>query len=111
MDTSGNFAAIIRQVLQEVALLTPATEALRPELVCDEMQGHYHLGEIGWEADQRIDTILIHVDIIDGKVWLQYNGTDLRVAEELVRAGIPRDHIVLGFQPPQMRKYTDYAVA
>ena len=68
MDTNGNFAAIIRQVLQEIADLTPVTDTLRPELVCDETQGHYHLGEIGWEANQRVDTILIHIDIIDGKV-------------------------------------------
>jgi hypothetical protein len=96
---------------QEIAALTPATETLRPELVCDENQGRYHPGEIGWDENRRIDTILIHIDILDGKVWLQYNGTDLRIAEELVPAGIPRDHIVLGFQPPQFRKYTDYAAA
>ncbi len=104
METSGNYAAIVRQVLQEIAALSPATETLRTELVCDETQGHYHLGEIGWEANQRIDAMLIHIDILEGKVWLQYNGTDLRVAEELVRAGIPRDHIVLGFQPPQVHR-------
>ena len=33
------------------------------------------------------------------------------VAEELVEAGIPRDHIVLAFRAPEIRKYTDYAVA
>ena len=111
MDADRKFAPIVRQVLQEIACLTPTTETLRPELVCDEAQGHFHVGEIGWEGNQRVDTILIHIDIIDGKVWLQYNGTDLRVAEELVRAGVPRDHIILGFQPPQTRKYTDYADA
>ncbi len=111
MDASRNYSAIIRQVLQDIASLTPTTETLRSELVSDESQGHYHLGEIGWEANQRIDTILIHIDIIDGNVWLQYNGTDLRVAEELVRAGIPRNHIILGFQPPQLRQFTDYATA
>jgi hypothetical protein len=29
----------------------------------------------------------------------------------LVEAGIPKDHIVLAFQSPGMRKYTDFAVA
>lgn len=111
MDTDRKYAAIVRQVLQDIASLTPTTETVRPEVVCDENLGHYHVGEVGWDANERIDTILVHIDIVDGKVWLQYNGTDLRVAEELVRAGVPRDHIILGFQPPQYRKYTDYAAA
>ena len=33
------------------------------------------------------------------------------VAEELVQAGIPKSHIVLGFRPPEVRKHTEYAVA
>jgi hypothetical protein len=29
----------------------------------------------------------------------------------MVKAGIPRNHIVLGFKPPHVRPDTDYAVA
>jgi hypothetical protein len=47
----------------------------------------------------------------DGKVWLQHNGTDLRIAQDLVRAGIPREHIVLGFHHPSRRPDTEFAAA
>ncbi len=109
MDRSEQYAAIVRRVLTEIAELSPSTETLRTELVFNENQGHYHLGEVGWDGDDRIDVMLLHIDIIEGRIWLQYNGTDLRVGEELVRAGIPRDQIVLGFQPPELRQYTDFA--
>jgi hypothetical protein len=33
------------------------------------------------------------------------------VAEELVLSGIPRDRIVLGFKPPDVRPFTDFATA
>jgi hypothetical protein len=51
------------------------------------------------------------LDIIDGKVWIQHDGTNRPVADELLAAGIPRDDIVLGFQPPDLRKFTDFAKA
>jgi hypothetical protein len=52
----------------------------------------------------------IHVDIKDGKVWIQHNMTDQPIAEELVALGIPQDQIVLGFHPPYVRPHTGFAV-
>jgi hypothetical protein len=34
----------------------------------------------------------------------------MRVAQELVERGVAKDDIVLGFQAPEMREYTDYGV-
>lgn len=53
---------------------------------------------------------VLHIDIRDGKVWIQYDGMEDSIAEELVEAGIPHEHIVLAFKPPEIRPYTDFAV-
>lgn len=45
------------------------------------------------------------------EVWVQYDGTNRPVAEELVREGIPRSAIVLGFHPPHVRALTGFAAA
>ena len=37
--------------------------------------------------------------------------TEEGVANSLVRAGVPKQEIVLGFQAPMMRKMTEFAVA
>ena len=37
--------------------------------------------------------------------------TEMRVAQELVDRGVKKEDIVLGFQAPEIREYTDYAVA
>ncbi|NEO83786.1 MAG: XisI protein [Spirulina sp. SIO3F2] len=47
----------------------------------------------------------------DGKIWVQQNTTELQIAQELVERGFAKDQIVLGFQYPALREYTDYAVA
>jgi hypothetical protein len=65
----------------------------------------------GWEKYYRVHGSVLHIDIRNGKVWIQHDGIEGGVAEELVEAGIPRDHIVLAFQPPSLRQYTEYAAA
>jgi hypothetical protein len=44
-------------------------------------------------------------------VWIPDDGTEDGIAEECVKAGIPRDQIVLAFKPPDIRAHTDFAVA
>jgi hypothetical protein len=66
---------------------------------------------VGWDQDKRVHGCLVHIDIIDGKVWIQRDGTEQGIATELVTAGIPKDAIVLAFHPPEIRPHTEYAVA
>jgi XisI protein len=53
---------------------------------------------------------ILHVDIRGEKIWIQYDGTDRPLAEELVRAGVPREAVVLAFYPPAVRPHTDFGV-
>jgi hypothetical protein len=55
--------------------------------------------------------MIVHIDTIDGKVWIQRDNTDFGIAKELVGAGIPQEQIVLGFHTPEVRPFTGYAVA
>ena len=52
---------------------------------------------------------IIHVDIRDGKIWIQRDFTEEGVASELVELGVPKTDIVLGFKPPYMRQFMDFA--
>ena len=67
--------------------------------------------DVGWQELTRIYRTIIHLDIKDGKIWLQQNLTELNPAEDLVAMGIAREDIVLGLHPPYKRPYTDYGVA
>jgi hypothetical protein len=53
----------------------------------------------------------MHLDIKDGKIWIQRNMTEMDIAAELVEKGVAREDIVLGLHPPYKRPYTGYGVA
>jgi hypothetical protein len=103
------FRSIIRDLITKYAKFVPATGDVQIESIFDEANDHYELMYAGWNGPYRVHGSVLHLDIRNGKVWIQYDGTEEGVAEELVKAGIPRDRIVLAFKPPEVRKFTDYA--
>ncbi len=110
MDTLATYRTIIKEVIRHYAQYTPSHGQVQVETVFDEANDHYELMHVGWSGHYRIHGSVLHIDIRDGKVWIQHDGTEDGIAEELVQAGIPRSDIVLGFKPPHVRPLTDYAV-
>lgn len=108
MDVN-DYRRIIRSVIQKYAAIKPSVGDIQVEVIFDESNDHYELMYAGWQKHYRVHGSVLHLDIRDGRVWIQHDGTEEGVAEELVAAGIPRDRIVLAFKPPEVRKYTDYA--
>ena len=111
MDKLNQYRGIIEQILTDVAKITPSKDRLEYKLIFDRERDSYGLVSIGWNNAARIHHFVIHLEIIGGKVWIQEDNTDLVIAEDLERAGIPKGDIVLGFHPPHVRPLTDYAAA
>ena len=63
---------------------------------------------IGWSNNIYTYGITFHFDIKDDKVWIQQNNTDIDIAEDLIKLGVSREDIVLGFYAPYHRPYTDF---
>ncbi|MBR8827132.1 MAG: XisI protein [Gomphosphaeria aponina SAG 52.96 = DSM 107014] len=102
---------IIENILSEYAQVPYAYGNIKTEIVFDRTNDRYLLVNVGWDLERRIHGCLIHIDIIEDKIWIQRDGTEEGIADELEKAGIPKDKIVLGFRPPEVRQYTGYAVA
>lgn len=111
MDTLETYRQIIQDVLQEYVQIQYAHGNIQNEAVFDPEADRYLVISVGWDKYKRIHGCLIHLDIIDGKVWIQRDGTEYGIARELEEAGIPKHHIVLGFHSLDVRPYTEYAVA
>jgi hypothetical protein len=111
VDRLENYRQIIRNVLSEYLKLQYANGEIQNEAVFDRENDRYMIVSVGWQGVKRVHGALVHIDIINDKVWIQRDGTEHGIARELVAAGIPKDHIVLGFHTADVRPHTEYAAA
>jgi hypothetical protein len=111
MDTLGSYRQIIRNVLKPYTQITYANINVRNLAAFDPDTDQYVILSEGWNQQRHHHGCLIHIEIRNGKVWVQRDGTEDGIATELVAAGIPETDIVLGFQEPSVRPHTGFAVA
>jgi len=110
MDKIAKYQQIIQQLLQEYAAISSQEPEIETQFIFDTERHHYQLVNVGWKNERRIYGCFLHLDIKGDKVWVQHNGTENEVGEDLVNLGIPQQDIVIGFHSPFKRQFTDYAV-
>ncbi len=111
MDRITQYRQIIQNVINDVLRITPSTEEVQYQALFDRAHDRYAMIAVGWELPARILDVVILLEIINGKIWLQADNTDLAIARDLERAGIGKNEIVLGIHPPHVRPHTEYAAA
>lgn len=112
MDRIKYYRQVIESVLQEYALLFNQQPAgVDVVAICDEKTDTYAIVNIGWDGDERMNTTSVLMRIVNGKIWMEEDRTMYGFVDELLAKGIDAEEIVLAFQPPKMRQYTQFAVA
>jgi hypothetical protein len=111
MDKLSLYRQLIQEALIERAKMRSPNDPIASKTIFDREGDHYQMVNLGWKNNStRVYGCAIHVDIIDGKIWIQQDGTEDAIAEQLVEQGIPQQDIVLGYQAPHMRKYTEFGI-
>jgi hypothetical protein len=112
MDKLENYRNMIEKILTEHAEIPYAYDNVKTQTVFDRVKDQYLLVDIGWNKKRyRVHGCLVHVEIINNKFWIQYDGTEDGIATDLEHEGVPKSDIVLAWHEPELRKYTEYAVA
>ncbi len=107
MDTE-QLSQIVIQVLEEEASHNDPNSGVEAKTVFDRANHRYQLLKHGWKGMKRYFYNVVFVDIKDDLIWIQDDNTEFGVANRLLEHGVSREQIVLGFQPPQYRKYTEF---
>lgn len=111
METVETYRTVIQQILSTYADIPYSQPGIQAQTVFDQHGDHYLILLIGREGAKRVHGCLVHLDIIQNKIWIQRDGTEEGIATELLQAGIPKEQIVLGFRSPALRKHTEFAIA
>jgi len=105
-----NYREIIKHLIDEYASYIPSHGKIEAEKIMDTERDHYEVIHIGWDGPRRVHGSVLHIDLKNDKIWIQYDGTSRPIANELIAKGIPKESIVLGFYPIEERKYTGFAL-
>ncbi len=110
MDKLENYRNKIEKILSEYAAIPFAYGNLESETIFDRTKDRYLLMTVGWKNGNRVHSCLVHIDIINDKIYIQRDGTEEGIATDLEPEGVPKSDIVLAFHAPELRKHTEYAV-
>ena len=93
---------------QKQTSMSRSYEEYEVQTVFDEKQDHYQLLYVGWRGNKRDFGCILHLDIKDGKIWIQHDGTEVGIANQLVEMGVPKQDIILAFHEPYIRQFTEF---
>ena len=113
MDTLAQYRQIIVETLNKYAELLNRSSSVKQQatVVSDQSSDHYLLTLLGWRGTHRIKGNIVHIRLADEKVWIEEDSLENGIATDLMKAGIPKEAIVLAFYHPDMRSLTEFAVA
>lgn len=105
-----SYRKLVQQLLEDYSNVDFNNPELETELIFDTQRDRYQVVHVGWSNKRRVYGCVLHLDIKDGKIWIQHDGTEGGIANELVAQGVPKQDIVLGFHSPFKRQFTEFAV-
>lgn len=106
-----DYGEVIEKIIQQHARAQSEKDLERVQIVFDRENHRYLLLYVGWQNEERIHGCPIHINIKDGKIWIEQDFTEEGLANQLVELGVPKTDIVLGFRSPHVRQFTEFAVA
>jgi XisI protein len=110
MDKVSNYRQIIQDILTAHSQIQPVYGEIEMQTLFDLVRDRYQVLRAGWLQKKRVYGVLIQIDLKGDTIWIQYDGTEVGVANELVERGIPKDDIVLAYHSPFIRQYDGFAV-
>jgi hypothetical protein len=71
----------------------------------------YLLAPEGWDNGRRVHAVITHLEIIDGKIWVQEDWIEHGIAAELEEAGVPKAPSCWAFSRLTSGRTPKYAAA
>lgn len=101
---------LIKSIVEKHSECDSDDREVETQIAFDGDRDRYLMFHVGWRGERRVFGCVIHIEIRQEKIWIQRDGTEVGIANQLIEAGVPKSDIVLGYRSPYMRKFTELAV-
>lgn len=103
MDKMTNYRQIIKEVISQYSCFVPSHGNIRLDTLFDETQDRYALMQVGWNKERRVRGNLIYITLQNGKVFIEYDGVEIGITQDLVNQGILEEDIVFAYLPQDIQ--------
>ena len=113
MDKLTRYRTLIKQAMSDRAELMRSQPLPGEEVVCvlNDETDNYLLLRLGWVRGRRLNSVTLHIRLLQGCVSIEQDWTDDFVTD-LIDSGVSRDDLVFAVTtPPEMHPHTEFAVA
>jgi hypothetical protein len=109
MDPRRDYADLIKAAISdwEAYIRRARHDGVEIQRLFDDASQNYALVYLGWDRDRRVQKSALHLRVKNGKIWIEVDDTDRGIANALLRAGVPRQDIVLAFHAPELRRLAE----
>lgn len=111
VEKLNRYRQIIERVLETHAKMPAVPETVEGIAVCDPIRDQYLLMDVGWAPYGRAHDVVVHLRLKDGKVWIEWDGIEYGIAQDLIEAGIPEEDIVMSFERDEPEALQELAAA
>jgi XisI protein len=102
---------VLEELVSKYASVKAANQELETIAIIDKTNNHFQIVSMGWDNHRFTFNPLLHFDIINEKIWVQVNWTDIELEDFFTEKGVEKNDIVIGFLPKYAREHSGFAVA
>lgn len=99
MDKLTKYREIVKNTILKYAQFKPSHGNIELHPVFDEIRDHYALMQVGWNKDKRVRGNILYLTIKNEKVYLEYDGIEQGISDDLINQGIDKSDLVIAFIP------------
>ncbi|VXD11608.1 XisI protein [Planktothrix serta PCC 8927] len=104
------YRKLIKSIFEKHSDSADDDQEVETQIAFDLERDRYLMFHLGWRGERRVFGCVIYIEIKGGKIWIQRDGTEEGIANQLIEAGVPKSDIVLGYRSPYMRQFTELTV-
>lgn len=98
-----NIKAIMDFLEEQASYKIRKKPKVKSRVIADTERNQFLLIWTGWHDASYIHRLWYHFEIIDEKIWVLHNSTDVEVDKELIKRGVMKEDIIGAFVPDYLR--------
>ena len=109
----NNYRRILGEIVaKHAALMARRSNGVDVLPLCHAEHDSYMVLRVGWDVTGRVHYIMLHLRLRDdGKVWIEQDGIEYGIYQDLLAAGIPAEDICFADREPQPVPLTELLAA